>query len=93
MQVNEEKENKLYNRKEIEVTLDSKNGTVSRKEVLEELKKKYSGEIVIEKIDQKFGRNFVSVKARIYHSKEEAVKFEPQWRFTRGQPKAKKEGA
>jgi ribosomal protein S24E len=90
MQVNEEKENKLFNRKEVEITLDSKGGTVSRKAALEELKKKFSGEIVIEKIDQKFGRNFVTVKARVYPSKEDAVKYEPQWRFDRGQPKAAK---
>ncbi len=93
MNVVEEKENKLFERKEITAEFDSTSGTVSRKQALEELKKKYSGEVVIEKIDQKFGQKTVLVKARVYSSTDKAALFEPEWRRQRGlaAPKAQAE--
>lgn len=89
-----EKENKLYNRKEIEIEIEAPNGTVSRKSAIEEIKKKHSsGEIVIKTIEQKFGRKKATVTAFVYASKEDAQKSEPAWIFKRGQPKEqKKEG-
>lgn len=85
MNVVEEKENKLFDRKEVAAEFDSHGGTVSRKQVLEELKKKYSGcTVVVEKIEQKFGEKGVTVKARVYASDEKAGLFEPEWRMQRG---------
>jgi len=45
MNVVSEKENKLFDRKEVVAEFDSQAGTVSRKHVLQELKKKYGDEI------------------------------------------------
>ncbi|MBS3070495.1 30S ribosomal protein S24e [Candidatus Micrarchaeota archaeon] len=84
MNVVEEKENKLFERKEVVAEFDSHGGTMSRKQVLEELKKKFHGEVVIEKIEQKFGMKSVTVKARVYASAEKAGSFEPEWRKQRG---------
>ncbi|MEM4255383.1 MAG: hypothetical protein QXR53_03575 [Candidatus Norongarragalinales archaeon] len=93
MKVVEEKENKLFERKEITVEIDTPAGTPSRKQVLEELKKKFQGEVVVEKIEQKFGSKNVTVKARVYASAEKAASFEPEWRMQRGlaAPKAQAE--
>lgn len=93
MNVVDEKENKLYARKEIAAEFDSTAGTASRKHVLEELKKKYSGEVVIEKIEQKFGEKKVLVKARVYASADKATLFEPNWRRQRGLAAPKAEEA
>ena len=94
MNVIEEKENKLFDRKEVLVELDNSAGTVSRQHVLQELKHKFHGEIVIVKITQRFGSKKASITARVYADKEKAEKFEPKWRMARGTPKEKKaEGA
>ncbi len=84
MDVIEEKENKLYCRKEVTAEFDGRAGTVSRKQALQELKKKYGDTIVIEKIEQKFGNKTVLVKARVYPDAEKAGEFEPKWRMARG---------
>lgn len=84
MNVIEEHENKLYDRKEVQAEFDTHAGTVSRKQVLQELKKKYGGEIVVEKIEQKFGEKKVLVKARVYADAVKASEFEPKWRTERG---------
>ena len=94
MDVVEEKENKLFDRKEVVVDIDNTAGTVSRSHVLQELKHKFHGEIVILKVTQRFGSKKAVVTARVYASKENAEKFEPKWRMARGTPKEKKaEGA
>jgi len=85
MDVLEEKENKLFERKEIVAEFEAGAGTPSRKQVLQELKKKYSGEVVVEKIEQKFGEKKVLVKARVYGSPEKAGLFEPKWRQAQAQ--------
>ncbi|MFH1056639.1 MAG: hypothetical protein V1717_02480 [Candidatus Micrarchaeota archaeon] len=82
-----EKENKLFDRKEVVAEFDSQAGTVSRKHVLQELKKKYQGEIVVESVEQKFGKKTVLVKARVYANAEKARAIEPKWRFERTEGK------
>lgn len=89
MNVLHEKENKLLERKEITAEFETHDGTISRKNALQELKKKYGGEVVIEKIEQKFGEKKVTVEARVYASSEKAIAFEPKWRLERGLAEAK----
>lgn len=84
MNVINEKENKLFERKEVTAEFETHSGTISRKNALQELKKKYGGEVVIEKIEQKFGDKKVVVEARVYASSEKANAFEPRWRMQRG---------
>ena len=91
MDVLEEKENKLFERKEVKAEFDAHAGTVSRKHVLDELRKKFHGEVVIVKVTQHFGNKRALVEARVYPSKEKAVEAEPEWRRARGMPKEKTE--
>ncbi|HIH20075.1 TPA: hypothetical protein HA244_02300 [Candidatus Micrarchaeota archaeon] len=87
MNVLNENENKLLDRTEVVAEFDTPTGTISRSQVLQELKKKYSGEIVLVKITQKFGENKSTAEARVYSDAEKAKIAEPEWRFKRGMPK------
>ncbi len=89
-----QKENPLFHRKEATVEIEGKGATPRRTEVLAELSEKLgapSGQIAIAKIDQKFGRHYVIVTARVYESPEFLKKFEHAWVVERG--KHKKKGA
>jgi len=73
-----EKENKLFNRKEVAVLVKTEK-TPKESEVLEALSKKFSapGEAIkILSIKGKFGVKTFRVKANIYHSKQEKEKVE-----------------
>jgi ribosomal protein S24E len=73
-----QKENPLFNRKELEIDMES-NVTPNFKYAEEALSKKFSvspESIKIKKIDGKFGsRNFI-ISVNIYHSKEDKDKTE-----------------
>ncbi len=73
-----QKENPLFNRKELEVNMES-NITPNFKDAEEALSKKFSTNsenIKIKKIDGKFGsRNFI-IFANLYHTKEDKEKTE-----------------
>ncbi len=73
-----EEENKLFNRNEVEGTIESEK-TPSREDVLGILSKKYSvpiENIKIKEILGKFGAKVFSVKANVYSSKEDKDKIE-----------------
>jgi ribosomal protein S24E len=73
-----EKENKLFNRKEIAIVVKTEI-TPKESEVLEALSKKFSvpeEAIKILSIKGKFGVKTFRVKANIYHSKQEKDKVE-----------------
>ena len=92
LEVISEKENTLYDRKEVVVKLDKLEITPSRKEVLEELGKKFGHKdgIIIERIDQMFGRKEVTVSARIYAKPEDAKKYEQDYLAARTEGRKKK---
>lgn len=74
----DEKENKLFNRKEVAVLVKAEK-TPKESEVLETLSKKFSvsGEAIkILSIKGKFGVKTFRIKANIYHSKQEKDKVE-----------------
>jgi len=73
-----QKENPLFNRKELEINMES-SVTPNFKDAEEALSKKFSASpesVKVKKIDGKFGsRNFI-IFANIYHSKEDKDKTE-----------------
>lgn len=82
----EEKQNSLFNRKEIKLLVESSvnpSKTDSEKLVSEKFSTTPEN-IAIKKIKGKFGRNTFLITANIYSSKEEKEKTEPK-------PKKKKE--
>jgi ribosomal protein S24E len=93
MEVLEEKDNKMYNRKEVSVAIKGANGTASRKQAIDDIAGKYGSKelIVIRKIGQRFGDKGVVVEARIYADKKSLEENEPAYFAERGKPK-KKEG-
>ncbi len=95
LEIVSETDNRLFARKEVRAKFTHIEATPSRKEAVEALAEKFGHKdsIVIDAIDQRFGRKEADVTARIYDSPEKAKGVEPGYRFTRGQPKAKKEGA
>lgn len=73
LKITEEKENKLFNRKEIEGFIES-DATPSRQDVAKLLAEKFSvpaENIKIKKITGKFGAKVFDIEANIYSSKEE----------------------
>ncbi len=83
--VKSEKENPLFDRKEVTVQLDPVKTTPSRKDVLEALAKKFGHKetIVIDKITHHFGRKNVQVSAKIYSKAETMKQTEPAYRLAR----------
>ncbi|MDP2717301.1 MAG: 30S ribosomal protein S24e [Candidatus Micrarchaeota archaeon] len=95
LEIVSETDNKLFGRKEVCAKFTHIAATPSRKDAVEALAEKFGHKdsIVIDEINQRFGRKEADVLAKIYDSPEQAKSVEPKHRFTRGQPKAKKEGA
>jgi ribosomal protein S24E len=95
LEIVSETDNKLFGRKDIKAKFTHIQATPSRKEALEALAQKFGHQdsIVIDRLNQHFGRKETDVSAKIYDSLEIAKRFEPAYRFIRGQPKAKKQGA
>ena len=91
----EQKQNPLFHRKEAVVEVESKGATPKRREVLAELSEKLGAseaQIAIAKIDQRFGRHYVTVTARVYDSPDFLKKFEHDWVMARGSGKKKGKG-
>jgi ribosomal protein S24E len=89
----EQKENKLFHRKEARVEIAFGGATPRRSDVLAELSEKLGApaeQIAILKIDHKFGRRYALVTARVYDSLEQLKKFEHAWVLERGTGKHKK---
>ncbi len=78
LKITEEKQNPLFNRKEIEGEIQAE-VVPKKQEVIEELAKKFSGQedaIKIKGIKGKFGTKIFKVKANIYTSKEDKDRIE-----------------
>lgn len=75
-----QKENKLFNRKEVQVSLDSP-VTPSKVEVEKSLSEQFSAPvevIAVKKISNKFGSKSFTIIANIYTSEEDKKKIEPK---------------
>lgn len=92
MEVLSQKQDVLFDRKDVIVSLPSTGPTPSRTDVVEELAKKFGSKelICVQSIGQKFGHKNVVVNARIYGSKSSLQRFEPSYLEARGKPKEKK---
>lgn len=96
MKILSQKENPLYNRKELVVEIESSKGTVGRKEAVKEIAAEtgVAGELVIiDEIRQQFGNNTCRVTAKAYANAEALKKIEPAYKKQRdsGEKAAKKE--
>jgi ribosomal protein S24E len=94
MDVLNEKTEKLFERKQVTVSIPVENATPSRQVVQDELGKKFGSKefIVIKEIRQNFGEKKVQVIARIYNSKDSLDKFEQKHLTSRGLKKEEKKG-
>ncbi|PIN77743.1 hypothetical protein COV15_01530 [Candidatus Woesearchaeota archaeon CG10_big_fil_rev_8_21_14_0_10_34_12] len=95
MEIKNEKENKLLNRKEITLVLSSE-ANPSAPEVAKQIAEKFKTEenkIAIKLIKGKFGRRTFLVKSFIYKSKEDKEKTEPKSKKKEGQQPAQAEQA
>jgi ribosomal protein S24E len=80
MKIIEEKENKIFNRKEIRAEIQAPK-TPNKEELSNSIAEKFSvekGLVVIENIDGKFGSSIFSVSAKIYNSSGDKEKIEPK---------------
>jgi len=87
------KENHLFNRKEVKVTIEEKI-TPSNSKVEEFLSREFSlpsENIKIIKIAGKFGSDRFIITANIYHSKEDREKTEPKEKKKKGSEETKTE--
>lgn len=76
----QEKENKLFNRKEVQVSLDSEI-TPNKTEVEKSLSEKFSvpvEAIAVKKISGQFGSKSFTITANVYASEEDKKKIEPK---------------
>jgi len=90
--ITEEKDNPLLKRLELKAIVGFSGPTPSRKEIRKELaaKKEVNSElIIIDAINQQFGKNEVKVIAKIYKDAE-SMKIEPSYKSKRGEPKEAK---
>jgi ribosomal protein S24E len=79
-EITQEKENPLFNRKEIQLSLEAQI-TPSKNEVIQSIVEKFSTQpenININGIHGKFGSNNFIINANIYSSKEDKEKTEPK---------------
>ncbi|MEM0475690.1 MAG: hypothetical protein QW343_02760 [Candidatus Norongarragalinales archaeon] len=93
LKIVEQKENKLFHRKEAIIEIAFAGATPRRSEVLAELSEKLgapAAQIVVRKIQHAFGRRSAVVFARVYDSPEFLKKFEPAWILSRGTGKSEK---
>lgn len=96
MELTGESRNLLYDRREITAAAVETEATPSRKQVAGELAKLLGVNqecIVIDRIEQRFGRKTAAVRARVYSSPEAAKRFEKAYKFARMQGKKKEGGA
>lgn len=98
LQITSEKENALYDRREIVAKVTDTEATPSRKAILEELCKaaKCAAEnVVIDEVTQPFGVNACVVHAKVYAKPEALAKYEKAYKGVRtaGKAAAKAEDA
>ncbi len=91
LKVLEKKGNKLFDRVDAALEFESDGSTPSRKQLLPEIASAFDSKpelVSIQKIEQRYGRNSVRVRARIYSSTESLKRFEPAHLAKRIQEKA-----
>jgi len=79
LEIIEDRNNPLLNRRELDVIVIYESGTPRRDEVREEISKKFGVEkerIIIEKMESLFGSNKAKAHVHIYDSVEYAKKYE-----------------
>ncbi|OIO26267.1 hypothetical protein AUJ15_01870 [Candidatus Micrarchaeota archaeon CG1_02_55_41] len=80
LKVLEKKENKLFDRIDAVLEFEFGGSTPSRKQLLPEIVSAFDSKpefVSIQKIEQRYGRNSVKVRARIYSSADSLKRFEP----------------
>jgi len=98
IRITSQRENPLFNRKEVVFEVELKGATPSRKMIKEALAQKMGVDaklVVVEKVSQEFGRSGARGKANVYSSENDAAA-ERKYRFARdagekGKAKEKKE--
>ena len=99
LKIENEKENKLLHRKELQYRINFKNEPTPSREKIKELIAKNSGAnkelVVVDKNLQETGLNEVKGYSKIYKDKESAMLYEPDYELLRNGLKNKegKEGA
>jgi len=96
IEITEDSKNPLYDRRELVAVASEITATPSRKDVIGEIAKMTHVKedcIVIDRIQQRFGRKTAAINAKIYSAADKAKKFERAYKFSRTEKKAaKKEG-
>lgn len=96
IEITADEKNPLYDRRDITAIATDIAATPARRDVVVELAKLAHAKedcVVIERIQQRFGRKTAAINAKIYASPEKAKRFEKAYKFTRSEKKAaKKEG-
>ncbi len=88
------KENPLLHRKEVTLKIKDYEETPSREEVLEKISAELGYEkenIIIEKIDQEYGKKEAKCRIKVYESNEEKEKYSKKYKEERTQKKEEKE--
>ncbi len=96
LKIENEKDNKLLHRKELQYRIVFKNEPTPSREKIKELIAKNSGSqkelVVVDKNLQETGLNEVKGYSKIYKDKESALLYEPDYELFRNGLKSKEEG-
>ncbi|MFH1750795.1 MAG: hypothetical protein ABH863_03900 [Candidatus Micrarchaeota archaeon] len=93
MEILQDKENKLFARREMVLKIAVEKETPSRKTVVGEIQKQFAASeesIIIDKIEHPFGTKYAKVHVKIYE-KPEGAKREPSFKKERGKEKKAEE--
>jgi small subunit ribosomal protein S24e len=94
--IDNENVNRLLHRTEIRCTIDTGGVTPSRKELIAQIAAKKGVKenlVVIDRIDQEFGKKEAKAYIKVYESEKAAQSIDFAHKIARGTPKPKKEGA
>ena len=97
LKIIDKKDNKLFDRVDAVLEYESKGATPSRKQLIPEIASALESKpelVSVQKIEQRYGRNKVLVKVRVYSSAGALNKFEPAHlakRSHKAEPKKEKE--
>jgi len=86
IEVIEEKENKLLNRKEIKATITGFEKTPKREEVRSQLAAKLGADekkLLLDEIKQEYGKKQATAYVKVYENEEGLQKYEPKYKIKR----------
>ena len=86
LDIAEEKENPLLNRKEYRVKITQEGSTPSRKEISDAVKGKIKANqelVIVDRVNQHYGKKQCTVYVKVYKSKEALEKIEPKYKVER----------